>query len=178
MGNRQPQRNGVSSGAGPLNGQHAMIPRIGWSLLVLLACVPAPAILAQEPPSAADPMRFSFQDSSGVGRQPGICRRDPSDVIRVGDTWYVWYTRVAAGAPLYPSGYSGTIWYATSTNAGRTWAERALAVGKGAAPAFDAHAVFTPNILVKDGRYYLYYTAVATGFRNTGCEPLFHKYKL
>ena len=110
---------------------------------------------------------FVFQDVSGIGREEGVCRRDPSDVIRVGDTCYVWYTKVTAALadggrrPLYPSGYPGTVWYATSRDDGHTWKEGGESVGLGEAPAFDSHGVFTPNILVFEGKYYLYYTAVA-----------------
>ena len=141
--------------------------RNGWRLVVMalaLAASPAPCAVA----TSSDPPQFSVQDISGIGRESGVCRRDPSDVIRVKDTWYVWYTRVAAAAPLYPSGYHGTIWYATSTDGGHHWMEQGRALGTGPAGAFDAHAVFTPNILPYQGAYYLYYTAVAEGFTNTG----------
>ena len=110
--------------------------------------------------------RFRFQDVAGVGHEPGVCRRDPSDVIKVGSTWYVWYSKVTRDQPLYPSGYKATVWYATSTDAGRTWVEHGEAVGIGES-GFDAEAVFTPNILVAGGTYYLAYTAVAQGFTNT-----------
>lgn len=144
-----------------------MINETGFGIILMVSLALALDLSAETTPATPDTVRFSFQEVSGVGHEKGVCRRDPSDVIRVGDTWYVWYTRVAADAPLYPSGYFGTIWYATSTDAGRTWIEQGLAVGKGREDAFDAHAVFTPNIFAQDGRFYLYYTAVATGFRNT-----------
>ena len=35
-----------------------------------------------------------------------------------------------------------------------------MAVGLGATGEFDAHSVFTPNILVHKGKYYLYYTGI------------------
>ena len=37
---------------------------------------------------------FQFQTVTGIGKEPGITRRDPSDVIRVGDTYFVYYTHV------------------------------------------------------------------------------------
>ena len=36
-------------------------------------------------------------------------RRDPSDVIKVGDLFYVWYSK----GKISP-GYDATLWYATS----------------------------------------------------------------
>jgi len=29
----------------------------------------------------------------GIGTEEGVMRRDPSDVIKVGDTFYVWYSK-------------------------------------------------------------------------------------
>ena len=49
---------------------------------------------------------FSYEEVSGIGHEEGCTRRDPSDVIKVDDTWYVWYTKVYGRSP----GYWGTIW--------------------------------------------------------------------
>jgi len=122
-------------------------------------------VLAQDARLA---ITITTQPIGGIGREAGVCRRDPSDVIRVGDTYYVWYSKVAKGAPLYPSGYFATIWYATSKDEGRHWTEQGEAVGKGAPGTFESHGVFTPNILFHDGKYYLYYTAVGHRFVNQG----------
>lgn len=109
---------------------------------------------------------FRFQPAIGLGRTEGITRRDPSDVVKVGDTYYVWYTHVDQNTlpdhlkRLRASGYLGTIWYAVSKDEGYTWTERGEALGKGPACAFDSWAVFTPNIITFDGRYWLYYTGV------------------
>ena len=104
---------------------------------------------------------FHFRPLEGLGPETGVCRRDPSDVIRMGDTYFVWYTKVynRPGVYRYPSGYSGDIWYATSED-GRSWTERGEALSKGPKGAFDEHGVFTPGILVAGGRYYLFYDAV------------------
>ena len=122
---------------------------------------------APERPSLTS-MRFSTQKVAGIGHEPGVCRRDPSDVIKVGDTYYVWYSKVMRGQRLYPSGYAASVWYATSTDDGQSWAEQGEAVGKGPKGTFDSHGVFTPNILAHGGKYYLYYTAVGSGFNNRG----------
>ncbi|MFC2117614.1 xylosidase [Bacteroidota bacterium] len=118
---------------------------------------------------------FSFDDSlwidykelTGIGYEEGISRRDPSDIINVGDLFYIWYTKIPSvtngnKTPLYNSGYYGTIWYAVSSDGGFSWEERGEALGKGEVGKFDSHAVFTPNILSDNGKFYLFYTAVRT----------------
>ncbi len=106
---------------------------------------------------AVGTVSFSYSDVTGIGKDPVYNRRDPSDVIKVGDKHYVWYTRM--DSPIR-SGYWGTIWYATSEDEGYTWEEQGMALGLGDEGAFDSHSVFTPNILAYQGKYYLYYTAV------------------
>lgn len=101
---------------------------------------------------------FKYVPAKGLGREKGVCRRDPSDVIKVGDTYYVWYSKVRnePGVFAYPSGYSATIWYATS-NDGISWTERGQALGKGRSGAWDEEGVYTPGILVAEGKYYMGY---------------------
>lgn len=106
-----------------------------------------------------DSIYFKYEKINGIGHEKGITRRDPSDIIKVDSLYYIWYTRISSNNCLYPSGYCGTIWYATSFD-GYTWAEKGEALGTGATGAFDSHAVFTPNILKFKGKYYLYYTGV------------------
>ncbi|MCF7975637.1 MAG: family 43 glycosylhydrolase [Phycisphaerae bacterium] len=108
----------------------------------------------------------NLEDRAGIGQQRGITRRDPSDIIQVGDTYFVYYTYVDQNAlppnlrPLRASGYVGTIRYATSRDEGFHWIERGQALGRGTPGSFDSFAVFTPNILKWDNRYWLYYTGV------------------
>jgi len=99
---------------------------------------------------------FNYEEVKGIGHEKGCTRRDPSDVIRVGDTYYVYYTKVYGRAP----GYWGTLWYATSTDEGYTWEEQGEILGVGKAGTFDSQATFTPNILYAEGKYWLYYTGV------------------
>ena len=110
-----------------------------------------------------DSVWFEYEEITGIGYEKEVSRRDPSDVIKVGDKYYVWYTKIPSmtngkKTPLYPSGYYGTIWYASSSNGGHSWQEQGEALGLGEKGAFDSHAVFTPNILVDNGKYYLFYT--------------------
>ncbi|BDD12155.1 xylosidase (plasmid) [Fulvitalea axinellae] len=108
---------------------------------------------AQNGPSK---ISFSYEKVKGIGHEAGCSRRDPSDVIKVGDTYYVYYTKIYGRAP----GYWGTLWYATSNDGGHSWKERGEILGKGKPGKFDSQATFTPNILLANGKYYLYYTGV------------------
>lgn len=102
-------------------------------------------------------IKFTYQEITGIGSDSLFNRRDNSDIIKVGDTYYVWYSRM--DSPI-TSGYWATIWYAISEDEGYTWQEQGMALGLGAEGEFDSHSVFTPNILKHKGKYYLYYTGV------------------
>jgi tRNA A37 threonylcarbamoyladenosine synthetase subunit TsaC/SUA5/YrdC len=132
-----------------------------------------PSATASKPTagSAAD-FPADFSSSPAIAHEPGVTRRDPSDVIKAGDTYYLWYSKVTKGPGItdYPSGYAATVWYATSPD-GRTWTERGESLGKGDAGAWDERGVFTPNILRFGGKFYLYYTAVAAGHDNAIPTP-------
>jgi hypothetical protein len=113
---------------------------------------------------------FRYSELSGIGRQEGVCRRDPSDVIYSQGKYHVWYTKVVRdktqpGKHGYPSGYQGSVWHATSAD-GRRWDEQGEAICKGEPGSFDCTATFTPNVLRYKSRYYLYYTAVGPDFDN------------
>jgi len=104
-----------------------------------------------------DSISFTYSEVEGIGLDSVWNRRDPSDIIKVGDTYYIWYTRMVSPQR---SGYWGNIAYATSTDEGHSWQEQGVALEVGPRGAFDSHSVFTPNILVYEGKYYMYYTAV------------------
>ncbi len=105
---------------------------------------------------------YTVSPAKNLGPQIGVMRRDPSDIIRVGDWYYVWYTTGAQN-----SGYDATIWYATS-NDGHTWTERGEALARGAKGSWDEQSVFTPNILMARNKFWLFYTAVPKPFFNEG----------
>jgi len=102
------------------------------------------------------PMHFSYQKITGIGLEKGVTRRDPSDVIKEKGVCYVYYTKVIGRAP----GYWGDIWYAKSKDNGNSWVEVERVLGIGKEGAFDSQAVFTPNIIKANGKYYMYYTGV------------------
>lgn len=101
-------------------------------------------------------VKFKYDEVKGIGHEKGCTRRDPSDVIKVGNTYYVYYTKIYGRS----AGYWGTLWYATSTDAGYTWKEQGEILGLGNKGEFDSQATFTPNILFAGEKYYLYYTGV------------------
>lgn len=79
---------------------------------------------------SAYPVDFTY--SVALGHEPGVTRRDPSDVIKEGEKYYLWYSKVTKGPDVfqYPSGYSADVWYATSPD-GHQWTEQGKAIGKG-----------------------------------------------
>ena len=129
-----------------------------FGLLIFLGCKPSrekSAITGTEHKITISALQFSYHEVTGIGYEKGWTRRDPSDVIKVDDYYYVWYTKVKGRSP----GYWGTIFYAISDD-GLHWTEKGEALGTGYPGEFDSQAVFTPNILHYRDKYYLYYTAV------------------
>jgi hypothetical protein len=106
--------------------------------------------------------RFKFEKVTGIGFEEGVTRRDPSDVIKVGDTHYVYYTKVPDAEPKYwGAGYWGaSVWCAKSEDEGFSWTEVGEMLSVGEKGKWDSQAVFTPNIFYADGTYYLNYTGV------------------
>jgi len=102
------------------------------------------------------PIHFNYTNITGIGHEPGCTRRDPSDVILVENTYYVYYTKVYGTSP----GYWGTVWCASSRDKGYSWNEEGEVLGKGDHGAFDSQATFTPNIIRANNKYYLFYTGV------------------
>ena len=119
---------------------------------------------------------FLYSEVTGIGKEPGITRRDPTTVLKLGDTYYVWYTRRQTehdrdfnNTPLHRGEQSwdvpvfdwdlAEIWYATSKD-GFHWEEQGVAARRGPKDAFDGRSIFTPDVLVANGNYYLYYQAV------------------
>jgi beta-xylosidase len=74
---------------------------------------------------------------------------------RVGGLYYVWYSK----GKIAP-GYDATVWYATSPD-GHVWTERGMALAKGEPETWEGASMLTPNILVAEGRYWLFYTGTS-----------------
>jgi predicted GH43/DUF377 family glycosyl hydrolase len=110
----------------------------------------------QATPLEIGTVAFTRTELTGIGPDNKVSRRDPSDIIKVDDLYYVWYSR----GPV-KTGYNATVWYATSKD-GLNWEEQGMAVGKSEVPgSWDEASVFTPNILVAEGKYWLFYTGIS-----------------
>jgi len=119
---------------------------------------------------------FDYNDHDGT-----ISRRDPSKVIFAAGKYYVWYTK--RHTPTPPQGAQdctdtipsadwdlADIWYATSED-GFTWKEQGVAVPRPPKPNVGWRSVTTTDILVWEGKYYLYYQGFmeASGTRGDDC---------
>ncbi|MEP2776257.1 MAG: family 43 glycosylhydrolase [Luteolibacter sp.] len=102
--------------------------------------------------------KIEYTYLSGIGKEKDVMRRDPSDIIKVGDLFYVWYSKGAISP-----GYDATVWYATSPD-GIDWTEKGEALAKGEPGTWEGASVFTPNILVAEGKYWLFYTGTSQEF--------------
>jgi len=115
---------------------------------------------------------FSFFEITGIAYEDSVIRRDPSDIIKIDGKYHVWYGKSCTRGPVcvgikkatnvlraYPWDLS-EIWMATSAD-GLNWKEECCAIKRGAIGTFDARSVFTPNICVANGKYYLYYQAAS-----------------
>ncbi|MCG9792351.1 family 43 glycosylhydrolase [Flavobacterium algicola] len=131
--------------------------------LFLVCCKAKIEIKTTETANKSSSVHFTYEDIKGIGIDTKYNRRDNSDIIKVGDTYYIWYSRM--DSPI-TSGYWATIWYATSKDEGHTWQEQGMALDLGEKGTFDSQSVFTPNILAYKGKYYLYYTGVKPTSRN------------
>nr|WP_234033303.1 glycosyl hydrolase [Pelagicoccus mobilis] len=100
--------------------------------------------------------------------EEGVVRRDPSAIIEVDGKYFTWYTRSTGET----QGFDGDvlndkvfpwdrcdIWMATSED-GITWKEEGLAVPRGEPGEYDDRSVFTVEIMVWEGKYYLCYQTV------------------
>ncbi|WP_282036424.1 glycoside hydrolase family 117 protein [Saccharicrinis aurantiacus] len=122
---------------------------------------------------------FDYNGGDGT-----VSRRDPSRPILVDGKYYIWYTKRHTIVP--PVGWDrakeatdeipstdwdlADIWYATSAD-GTTWNEIGPAVTRPAKPKSGWRSLATPDILVWQGKYYLYYQAFdePSGLRGDLC---------
>ncbi len=100
--------------------------------------------------------------------EEGVTRRDPSAVILVDGTYYVYYSRTTGATQGFHTGDPNAkvfpwdlteVWYATSKD-GWEWKEQGRAVSRGEPGAFDDRSVFTPEVLMHEGKYILVYQTV------------------
>lgn len=125
--------------------------------------------------------KFLYSDAVGLGLEKGVSRRDPSSILKIDGTYFVWYT-LSTGGPISKNPTEacydeadpmvrrfswdyGCIAYSTSTD-GFHWEEKGIALYPGPAGSFDCRSVFTPDIMYTDGKYYLYYQATKSADEN------------
>ena len=119
--------------------------------------------------------KFNISDIKGdLGFEEGIVKRDPSAVIQVDGTYYVYYTKSFGKAYGFKSGDLSKkvfpwdlseVWCAKSED-GFTWKDVGLAVGRGKSGSYDDRAVFTPEVLAHKEKYYLVYQTVKAPYVN------------
>ena len=133
--------------------------------LILIVAIALMAFGFHVEKSTAQTVTVTHSALEGIGEETGVMRRDPSDVIKIGDLYYVWYSK----GTISP-GYDATVWYATSED-GRKWTEKGMAIAKGENGSWEGESVFTPNILVAEGRYWLFYTGTSVEFKKKPFRP-------
>lgn len=112
---------------------------------------------------------YKVEDLKGdFAYEEGVVRRDPSAMIKHDGKYYTWYSRSTGLSEGFGGDVSKDkvfpwdrcdIWYATSED-GITWKEEGLAVARGEKGAYDDRSVFTVEIMIHDGVYYLCYQTV------------------
>ena len=128
---------------------------------------------------------FKYSRISGIGKDESewsVSRRDPSKVLKIGDSYYVWYTR--RRTRLAPVGRLNIndandeipvvdwdladICFATSKD-GFNWVEQGVAVPRAPKGIYGDRSLSTPDVLVFGGRYYLYYQCFTKMWRENDC---------
>jgi hypothetical protein len=111
---------------------------------------------------------FKYSALEGFEESPTLSRRDPSKVLLIDGTYYVWYTHRDTPRPVGPANANDElpsfdwdmcdVWYATSKD-GFVWEEQGPAVQRPPKGEYGWRSNCTPDILAWKGRYYLYYQA-------------------
>ena len=126
-------------------------------------------------------IEFDVEELKGdFAFEKGVIRRDPTSVIQVDGIYHCWYTKgsgetVGFGSEnpadkVFPWDLT-EVWHATSEDA-ITWKEDGPAIQPGDAGAYDDRAVFTPEVLAHDDKYYLVYQSVQAPYLNRTKEHI------
>jgi len=130
------------------------IKKVYWilsTLGVLLAT--SLALAGNDIPKELQSPSYRITMLEGIGYDKDFGRQDPSNVIKVGDTYHVYTSKFTGNCC-----YTGVVGHATSTD-GIHWKEQSDALTKGPADAWDNYGVLTPYVMAYGGKYYLYYTS-------------------
>ncbi|MCM2679580.1 family 43 glycosylhydrolase [Echinimonas agarilytica] len=126
-------------------------------------------------------IEFEVEDLKGdFEYEEGVIRRDPTAVIEVDGTYHCWYTKGEGETVGFNSSNPNDkvfpwdlteVWHATSTDS-MTWKEQGCAIAAGEPGSFDDRAVFTPEVLAHEGKYYLVYQTVQAPYTNRQYEEI------
>ena len=127
---------------------------------------------------------FKYTHVTGIGPEKGVARRDPSTILKVGDLYFVWYTRYEGPPPVGPKNAEkvtdtipmwdwdlASIWYATSRD-GIHWEEQGVAVSRGRQGSYDDRSVYTADAMAVNGKYYLYYQCTSGRYKRRQFESI------
>ncbi len=114
-------------------------------------------------PSDMRRARVEISEARGFPRERAVMRHDPSRILKIGDRYYVWYTRYVdtdseAWDEIWHLPNHTEIWLAVSDD-GRHWTEVGSVLPPSPAIAWHLSGKHAPHVLVVDGTYYLYFTA-------------------
>lgn len=118
---------------------------------------------------------FTQYDLKGVFEfESGVYRRDPSAIIQVDGTYYVYYSKSVGKSLGFHTGdpenkvfpWDKTEVWCASSKDGITWKDEGLAVGRGEKGSYDDRSVFTPEVLSHEGKFYLVYQTVKAPYVN------------
>lgn len=120
---------------------------------------------------------FKYSEVTGIGQDVEVSRRDPSKVILVGDTYYVYYTRrktITEPVGIFVNNTSDDVptydWdlsdiYCAKSQDGFYWTEVGLAVERAEKGEYGDRSLSTPDVLVWKNKFYLYYQTFTGPFR-------------
>lgn len=125
-------------------------------------------------------IEFDVKELKGdFAYQEGVIRRDPTAVILVDGLYHCWYTKGEGETKGFTDNPDDKVfpwdktevWHATSKDS-ITWEEQGPAIQAGEPGQYDDRAVFTPEVLEHQGKYYLVYQTVQAPYTNRQFEEI------
>ena len=91
----------------------------------------------------------------------GVVRWDSSNILKIGDKYHVWYTRVHQDLNRDEAHMPNIleIWMATSED-GHHWTENGTVLPPSESGAWHERAKHAPHVVPWDGKYYLFFSAI------------------
>lgn len=105
--------------------------------------------------------KFTLNDVTGIGRHPDDVLLDASNILKIENSYHVWYTRLPYNpdwmAAWHARNYT-KIWLAVSED-GWNWDECGQVLDDSADDAWHAKGKHAPDVVLYEGKYYMYFTA-------------------